>query len=77
MVVLWASAHDGADTTAVPFLTNLRITQPGKMRGSSASHCTSSVELAKLAPQHLTSEVRRVTSGRAFRWFERFPEGTQ
>jgi len=32
------------------------------------------VQLVELTPQHLRIEVRRVTSGCAFRWFERFPE---
>ena len=35
------------------------------------------VQLVELTPQHLRIEVRRVTSGCAFRWFERFPEMPQ
>src|SRR5664279_4710252 len=47
------------------------------MRGSRATRRAKSVELCELAPQHLTFKVRRVTSWRAFRWFEGFPEVTQ
>src|SRR5664279_5043511 len=47
------------------------------MRGSRATRRAKSVELCELAPQHLTFKVRRVTSWRAFRWFEGFPEVAQ
>ncbi len=43
---------------------------PPKDVGQGASHRANLIELAELAPQHLTLEVRRVTSRGAFRWFE-------
>ena len=62
-VGLWVNAHVGANVTALPFLTNLRITRLTKRRGSRATCRANSVELAELAPQHLRLEERRVPSG--------------
>jgi hypothetical protein len=47
------------------------------MCGSRATRRAKSVELTELTPQHLSFEVRRVASGRAFWGFERFAEITQ